>query len=161
MFSPFIDLLLLILVANGTPVVACRLFRGRFSQPLDFGFTLGDQYRILGPSKTWRGLLSSIMVTTLCAMIMDYPPQTGFIIALCSLFGDTLSSFIKRRLGKPSSSMFLLLDQVPESLLPAWIMSRYFTLDLSDVFILVFIFIVSELVFSALLFQLGIRNKPY
>jgi len=161
MFSSFIDLLVLILIANGTPVVSRELLRGHFNQPLDFSLRLPDQYRILGPSKTWRGLLSSLAVTSFCAMVMGYPWHTGFIIALGSLSGDALSSFIKRRLGKPSSSLFLLLDQVPESLIPALIMAETFALELLDVFWLVVIFVLAELVLSVLMFKLSIRKNPY
>jgi len=161
MFSPFIDLLVLILIANGSPVVARGLFRGKLDQPMDFGLTLSDGYRLLGASKTWRGLLFSLLFTAQCAIIMNYPLHSGLLIALLSLSGDTFSSFIKRRLGKPSKSMFLLLDQIPESLLPALIMSAEFSLTPMDAIYLVLIFIPVELLLSRLMFRLGVRQKPY
>ncbi len=161
MFSPFIDLLVLILIANGTPVVARRLLRGRFNQPLDFSYNLPDGQRLLGSSKTWRGLSSSLMFTAWCAMIMGYPLQVGFFTALFSLTGDMFSSFVKRRLGRPSTSMFLLLDQIPESLLPALMMAAAFSLNVPDILLLVVLFIPIELALSRLMFRLGVRQKPY
>jgi CDP-diglyceride synthetase len=161
MFSPFIDLLVLILIANGSPVVARRLFRGNLNQPLDFGIILPDGYRLLGASKTWRGLLFSLLFTAMCSMTMNYTLHSGFLIALLSLSGDTFSSFIKRRLGKPSKSMFLLLDQIPESLLPAFFMAAEFNLAPLDVVYLVLMFIPVELALSRLMFRLGVREKPY
>lgn len=161
MFSPFVDLLLLILIANGTPVVATNLFRNRFNWPLDMGYKLVDQQPVLGPSKTWRGLLTSLAFSSVCAAYMGYEFQVGFITALFSLFGDAFSSFIKRRLKKPPSSMFLFVDQVPESLLPALVLSVDFNLSMLQVLLLVAIFILLELILSSLLFKLGIRSKPY
>lgn len=161
MFSPFVDLLLLILIANGTPVIARNLFRDRFNWPLDMQYKLADRQPVLGPSKTWRGLLTSLGFTSFCAAFMGYEPQTGFVIALFSLLGDAVSSFFKRRLGKPSSSMFLLVDQIPESLLPALVLADDFQLSMLQVLLLVAIFVIMELILSNLFFKLGIRRKPY
>jgi CDP-2,3-bis-(O-geranylgeranyl)-sn-glycerol synthase len=161
MFSSFLDLLLLILIANGSPVLARKLLRGKFNQPLDCGISLRDGYRLLGSSKTWRGVLFSLAFTACCALIMGYPPETGLLIALFSLCGDAISSFIKRRMGRPSTSMFLFLDQIPESLLPACIMGVEFQLALIDIMYLVVIFILAELALSRLMFALGVRQKPY
>ena len=161
MFSPFVDLLVLILIANGTPVIARNLLRGHFDQPLDLGYCLPDQQRLLGASKTWRGLITSLAFTSFCATVMGYSINTGFLVALMSLTGDAFSSFIKRRLRRSPSSMFLLLDQIPESLLPALLMAGQFGLSLEQVLWLVLIFIVAELVLSNLMYRLGIRKKPY
>lgn len=161
MFSPFIDLLGLILIANGSPVLARKLLRDKFNQPIDRGYILHDGYRLLGSSKTWRGVLAALAFTSCCALIMGYPLVTGLFIALLSLCGDLVSSFIKRRLGRPSSSMFLFLDQVPESLFPALIMAGKFNLDYLDIIYLVVIFILAELTLSRLMFMLGVREKPY
>jgi CDP-2,3-bis-(O-geranylgeranyl)-sn-glycerol synthase len=161
LFSAFIDLLVLILIANGSPVVARRLLRGRFSQAMDFGASLADGYRLLGESKTWRGLFTSLAFTSLCALIMGYHMQVGLMIALFSMLGDLVSSFIKRRLGKPSKSKFLFLDQVPESLFPALMMVNEFNLAMPEILYLVIIFILAELILSKLMYYLGVRQKPY
>ena len=58
-------------------------------------------------------------------------------------------------------SMAPLLDQVPESLLPALMLMHAFGLDLESITILVSAFIVAELVLSLVLYRLGIRNRPY
>lgn len=161
MFSPFVDLLVLILIANGTPVVARRLLRNHLSQPLDMGYCLSDKQPVLGASKTWRGVITSLLVTAFCAWVMGYEVLTGVSIALLSLFGDAFSSFIKRRLGKPASSMVLLLDQVPESLFPALVMAGNFALSSTAIILLVAIFVVAELLLSHLMFRLGVRRRPY
>lgn len=159
MFSPFIDLLLLVVVANGSPLVASKLIDGRMQLALDFGLRLADRQPLLGPTKTWRGLLSSIVMTVFCAWVLDYPPIIGLWIALLSMLGDLCSSFIKRRLAKPSSSPFFLLDQVPESLLPALVMADQFTLGLAAVLNLVLLFTLIDLLLSRSLMQLKSNRR--
>ena len=61
---------------------------------------------------------------------------------------------------KPSS-MAPLLDQVPESLFPAFMMMHTFNLDFSLVLLLVLIFVIIELALSHILYAWGLRNKPY
>ncbi|MDJ0881684.1 MAG: CDP-archaeol synthase [Gammaproteobacteria bacterium] len=161
MFSSFTDLLLLILVANGTPVIARNLLGRKFNLPLDLRRVMSDGFRLLGDSKTWRGLMSSLLITALVAKVMGYSFFTGFLIAFFSLTGDLFSSFIKRRLGKASSSRFLILDQVPEALLPAAVMAPYFQLQWYEVIMLTLLFLVLELLMSRLMYRIGLRRKPY
>jgi hypothetical protein len=75
--------------------------------------------------------------------------------------GDLFSSFIKRRSGKPSSSMALGLDQIPESLFPMG--AAHFLLGVSwwGVLLVVVMFFVLELLLSKILYKLNIRNEPY
>ncbi len=161
MFSLFTDLLLLILLANGIPVLARKLFGQSFNQPLDLHVTLADGYPLFGESKTWRGLITSLLGTSIGAEIMGYDFITGFLIALFSLSGDLVSSFIKRRLGKVASSRFLILDQVPESLLPAVLMAPLFLLQWQDIMLLVLLFFIAEQLTSRVMYKMGLRRKPY
>lgn len=155
-----IHLLLLLLVANGAPILARNLFGSHFATPVDFGFRLANN-PLLGTSKTWRGLLASVLLTMLVAKLLGYSLLTGVIISVCAMTGDLLSSFIKRRLGMVPSSMAPLLDQIPESLLPALAMWYAFSLDWVSVMMLVTAFIVLELILSQVLYSLGLRNTPY
>ena len=75
--------------------------------------------------------------------------------------GDLFSSFIKRRLGLPPSSMALGLDQIPELLLPALVYKNLTTFTLVDIVIVTTLFLVGELVLSRLLFKLHIRDQAY
>jgi len=86
---------------------------------------------------------------------------TGLLVAIYAILGDLTSSFIKRRLGKPVSSMAPLLDQIPESLLPAFMLMNTFGLNMSNVVLLVLIFIISELMLSHVFYKWGIRKHPY
>jgi len=113
-----IELTLLLLVANGTPALIGLLARGHRGLPLDGGHMCRDGHRLLGASKTVRGLLGSLLATTLAAAVLGYTWLFGASFAGLAMLGDATSSFVKRRLGYPASSALPVLDQVPESLLP-------------------------------------------
>lgn len=154
-------LLLLIIVANGAPIISRELLGSLMSQPVDFGYRLPDNNPLFGKSKTWRGLVAGVLATSLVALVFGYPALTGALVAVYALLGDLLSSFVKRRLGMAPHSMALFLDQVPESLLPAVMMLEEFDLDTQAIIILVCAFIVAELVLSGIFYRLGVRKKPY
>jgi len=157
----FLQLLILIIIANGSPVVIRWLFKHRFDLAIDLGQSLPDGQRIFGDSKTWRGLVAAVLLTAAAAYLMGYSPQTGMSVALYAMLGDLGSSFIKRRLSMPASSMAPLLDQVPESFLPALMLKDTFNLDIMAVIVLVLIFIILELLLSRILYRWGLRKKPY
>ena len=159
--SSFLHLLLLIIVANASPIIVRNLMGERYAYMIDGGRKFVDGQPILGSSKTWRGLASSIIVTTLAALLLGYEAAYGFIVGLLAMTGDLFSSFIKRRLKLPPSSMAPLLDQIPESFLPAVVMAGAFSLSSSQVSVLVIVFIVFELAISVILYRWGIRKRPY
>jgi CDP-2,3-bis-(O-geranylgeranyl)-sn-glycerol synthase len=155
------NLLLLIIIANGAPILIRVLLNENFNLAVDFGQELPDKRRVFGPSKTWRGIFAALFATTVAAWLLGYSPETGLLVAVYAVLGDLLSSFIKRRLAMPPSSMAPLLDQVPESLFPAFMMRQDFNLDLFSVMLLVLIFVIVELVLSRTLYKWGIRRRPY
>lgn len=156
-----LQLLLLILIANGVPVIATAICGQRGARPLDGGRRLGDGQRLWGDSKTWRGLLPALSVTGLAALTLGLPAQIGVIIGAAAMLGDLLSSFIKRRLGMASSSMAPGLDQIPESLLPLLAVAGKFGLTWTTIILITLGFIALELALSQVLFRLGVRNRPY
>jgi len=154
-------LLLLIIIANGAPILARRLFKNSFSLAVDFNQTLPDKKRLFGSSKTWRGILVSLLATAATAWFIGHSPATGLLVACYAISGDLFSSFIKRRLSMKPSSMAPLLDQIPESLLPAYMLRKEFNLDDSAITLLVLIFIIIELLLSHILYRYGLRKRPY
>ena len=156
-----IQLLILIIIANGAPIVIRFLLKDIFNTAIDFDHKLPDNNPIFGDSKTWRGIIATLMITPVAAWLMGYPANTGLLVAVYAILGDLTSSFIKRRLGKPPSSMAPLLDQIPESLFPALMLMQTFKLDISAVIQLVLIFIITELLLSHVLYKWGVRKRPY
>lgn len=156
-----IKVLFLLLLANGTPVIAKKLLGVRLAFPLDGGKPFIDGRPLFGESKTIRGIISSLIVTTIGALVIGYSLQLGLIFAAASISGDLASSFIKRRLGYPPSSRALGLDQLPESILPLLFCWQALGLDITTAVIIVGLFFAGELVLSRLLFRLNIRDRPY
>lgn len=156
-----LKIMLLLLAANGSPVLGKRLLGHRLAIPIDGGLTFFDGRPLLGPSKTLRGLALSLIVTTAAAALLGLPWSLGLGFAGASMAGDALSSFLKRRLRVPSSGQALGLDQIPEALLPMWFYREAFGLSGWDMLVLVGIFILGELLLSRLMFRLGVRDRPY
>ena len=94
-------------------------------------------------------------------MLMELEWVTGTVIGSVSMAGDLFSSFIKRRLNMPPSSMAFALDQIPESLLPLLVVQPMLTLTLMDIATVVVLFSVGGLAISRVLYKLRIRDRPY
>ena len=154
-------MVLLLFLANGIPILARKLFGTRLAAPLNSHRRLSNGHHIFGPSKTWRGVLLSIIGTSLGAWLLGLGVYIGALIGLFAMLGDLMGSFIKRRLGMPPSSMALGLDQVPESLLPMLICMPLLDIDWTSVLIVVSCFFIGELLISRLLYSLNIRDRPY
>ncbi len=154
-------LLLLVIVANGAPVLAWDIFKQHYAHPVDFGIKLPDGSALFGPAKTWRGLIASLLAAAVCAELLGLPASTGLMIAIAAMMGDLLSSFIKRRLGIESSGKAPGLDQIPESFLPLLAVKSSFDLDWKTLFLLVAFFFILEISISPLLYRLRIRKHPY
>lgn len=155
-----IEILGLIVLANAIPVLLARLFGAHADWPLDLDTKLGQQ-PLLGPSKTWRGLVGSLMLTPLFAILFGLSGWDGLLIAAMAMLGDVCGSFIKRRLKIVPSGMAPGLDQIPESLFPALAMKPSLAMSWGDVLIMVLLFIFIELLLSRLGFMLNLRNRPY
>lgn len=154
-------LMLLLGIANGTPVFATKLLRGRCAWPLDAGLRFLDGRALFGPSKTVRGVVLALVMTTLLAPLLGFDWAIGLTVGACAMLGDLVSSFSKRRLGRATSSQALGLDQIPESLLPLLGVQQRLGLHVWDIALLVGAFIALELLLSRLLYRLGIRDQPH
>ena len=157
----FLQLLLLIIIANAAPILLRVLLNDGFNLAVDFGYRLPDKRHIFGPSKTWRGIFAAVAATSAAAWLLGYLPQKGLLIAIYAVFGDLFSSFIKRRLAIAPSSRAPLLDQVPECLFPAVMMRESFDLGYISITWLVLIFVIIDLTVSRILFRWGVRKRPY
>ena len=111
----FLELLYYTLVAyftNGSCTLA-ELVKKR--HPLDFNKNLGKN-RILGDGKTFEGVAIGLSVGALSSYIISLLVPTfiftaGFMVSSFTVIGDIVSSFVKRRLGKPRGSLWFPVDQ--------------------------------------------------
>ncbi len=156
-----IKLLFLLLIANGAPILAREALGGRFNLPLDGGHRAMDGRFWLGPTKTYRGVVASILFTSLAAPVLGMDWHIGAATGALAMVGDMSGSFCKRRLGIKSSTPSIGLDQIPESLLPLLVLARPLQLSWSSVLLIVTAFFVLILVLSRLLYWMGIRKHPY
>jgi len=156
-----LKILFLLFLANGTPVIVKKILGSRLAYSLDGGKIFFDGRALFGNSKTIRGIISSVLVTSGGAVLIGYSIQTGALFSLASLSGDLISSFIKRRLDLPPSSRALGLDQLPESILPLLFCWQALNLDMPTAVAVVVIFFIGEIILSRVLYRLKVREHPY
>jgi CDP-diglyceride synthetase len=159
--ASIIQSLALIGAANYAPILIKKLLGRTLNRPIDGGLVLSDGHPFLGSSKTWRGLAGAVLASTCASIIVGLEWKVGALVGAVAMVGDCLSSFAKRRLGVKPGEMFIGLDQVPESLLPALICHLYLPLNAVDVAVVLLLFIAAQIVFSRILFTLGLRDRPY
>lgn len=119
--------------ANMAPILAMKLpVIRKWDTPIDFGRTMNGR-PILGPHKTWRGVLAGIVLGTLVLyaqimlfknisrirMVVDIADYSrlpvlvlGPLFAIGALGGDAAKSFFKRRRGTPSGQTWIPFDQI-------------------------------------------------
>jgi CDP-2,3-bis-(O-geranylgeranyl)-sn-glycerol synthase len=144
------QLVLLLVISNATPVILSLLAGRRWNWPLDGNRTFRDQKPLLGPSKTVRGALGAILVTALLAPLLSLTALEGASFALLAMTGDLCSSFIKRRLDIASSHSAPFLDQLPETVLPLWVMQPVHGASAYEMATAVVLFTVLDLLLSRL-----------
>jgi CDP-archaeol synthase len=156
-----LKLVLLLTVANGTPVIAGKLFGNYFNRPLDCDVAFVDGRPVFGHSKTIRGIIFSLVAATITAPALGFAWTCGLVVASVAMSGDLLSSFLKRRLGLLPSSRATGLDQIPECFLPTMAIRSTLGMGALDVVSVVIIFFLGQFLLSRLFFRWNIRNRPY
>jgi CDP-2,3-bis-(O-geranylgeranyl)-sn-glycerol synthase len=156
-----VSLLVLLALANGTPLVARRIFGRRFASPLDGGSTFIDGRPLFGPAKTVRGVICAVLAATAGGALLGLGWRIGLLVGGLAMVGDLFSSFLKRRLGRAASTPAVGIDQIPEALFPLLGCLGPLSLSLADVAIGVVLFFVGELGLSRLLYAFNLRDRPY
>jgi CDP-2,3-bis-(O-geranylgeranyl)-sn-glycerol synthase len=156
-----LQLLLLLAVANGTPILAKRLLGDTLDRPLDGGAIFTDGRPWFGPAKTIRGIVLSLLATPLAAALIGLPWRLGAVVAAAAMAGDLLSSFVKRRMGVAPSGKATGLDQIPEALLPLAASRLVVAVTVADIVAGTMIAFVGGVIFSRILFAMGLRDQPY
>lgn len=116
------------IVANMAPLFVKDI--NLLNYPIDFGITIKGEI-ILGPRKTFRGLISGIIFAIIAINIQyciyKFTPfknltlynfkeinfqLLGFLFGFGVLFGDMIESFIKRRLNMSPGKSLIPFDQI-------------------------------------------------
>ncbi len=156
-----LQLFLLIWVANGAPILARMLFGTRFSYPVDGSARFLDGRPFFGSAKTLRGIIAAVALTTLAALSLGLAAGLGALVGSAAVAGDLVSSFVKRRLGIPTSGRARGLDQVPEALLPALLAAPRLDLEASEIALVVGMFVVLAVALSPVLCWMRVRDTPH
>jgi CDP-2,3-bis-(O-geranylgeranyl)-sn-glycerol synthase len=160
-FITILQLLILLALANGTPVMAKKILGDHLSHPLDGGVGFLDGRPLFGHSKTARGVVLAVLITATAAPLVGFGWGIGVLIGSLAMAGDLFSSFVKRRLDLPPSSRASGLDQVPESLFPLLACRNLLALTIADIGACVVLFFIGEVVLSRVLYALHLRDRPY
>jgi hypothetical protein len=88
------QLIVLLALANGTPRIAKKILGTILARPLDGGMILADGQPLFGHSKTIRGVVLSIVVTTLGAPSIGADWTIGLVVAATALSWDWNSASI-------------------------------------------------------------------
>ena len=158
---PIMQLLVLLMLANGTPLAAKKILGDRLSFPLDGGVGFVDGRPLFGRSKTIRGIVLAVLATTAGAPLIGVDWQMGLLVGGLAMAGDLASSFLKRRLDLPPSSRASGLDQVPEALFPLLACRNPLALSFADIGAAVGLFFIGEVVLSRILYAFRLRDRPY
>ena len=156
-----LQLLALLLLANGTPLIAKRILGDRYAYPLDGNLIFVDGRPLFGCSKTIRGVVLAILATTAGAPVVGLGWKIGVLVGSFAMAGDLISSFSKRRLNLPTSSRASGIDQVPEALLPLLACRTLLSLAATDIAVCVAMFFIGEVLLSRLLYAIDLRDRPY
>lgn len=154
-------LTLYLLAINGAPLLARRICGPRFDWPLDGHCVMPDGQRLLGESKTWRGVLAGVLVGAVAAPLVELSFSQGALFGLASLLGDALTSFVKRRLHWPPHHQAPMLDQALEVLLPLWLFHEKLLISRWQALGVLALFFLINHWLSPWLYRMGIRLRPW
>lgn len=166
--------------ANAAPVFAAAIpFLKKFDAPLDGGKTFRGR-QLLGPHKTWRGIVAGIVVATVVIWLqtllfshftwarymaddVNYtrlPLLLGPLFALGALGGDAIESFFKRQRGIRSGGTWVPFDQL-DYIIGSILVSLFFvTLPLVEYVWLFVIWFVAHIIASCIGYRLGLKQDP-
>ena len=154
--------------ANSSPTVLGK--GSRYNFPLDRGRVFLDGRRIIGDSKTVRGLIGGIcaglFIGFIQFLIRDPEPVLGFLdtmnrtflLALGTHLGDLFGSFIKRRLNINPGGAFPIIDQLGFLVFALGLTAIFYEVPLKYVFILLPLTLGAHLGANILAYKAGIKD---
>ncbi len=168
-------------LSNAAPVFSAKLpGLKKLNAPLDGGKTWRG-HRIFGPHKTWRGLISGIVVATVILWIqqllvihttwadifigqVDYAALPvlilGPLFAIGALGGDAIESFFKRQRGVESGKSWVPFDQL-DYIVGSVLVSLFFVVLSPMQYVWIFvIWFAMHFIASFIGYLLGLKKDP-
>ncbi|MDB5167150.1 MAG: CDP-diglyceride synthetase [Candidatus Saccharibacteria bacterium] len=168
-------------ISNAIPVFTAAIpFLKKFNAPIDAG-KIWHGHRLLGPHKTWRGIISGIIVATLLLWVqqllfdnfewahyaadgVNYTTLPTLILgplfAIGALGGDAIESFFKRQKNIRSGKAWIPFDQL-DYIIGSVIVTLFFVIlsPLQYVWIFV-VWFLGHLLASYIGYTLGLKEDP-
>lgn len=167
--------------ANGAPIFSSRLpVMHSWNVPIDFGKLFRGR-PILGPHKTWRGLVSGMIVATLVLWLqqllaarfgwadylsgpVDYAPLPtllfGPLLGLGALGGDAIESFFKRRRGTQSGKSWFPFDQLDYVIGALLVSLPFVVLSLRQYICIVVMWFCLHIASTYIGWRMGLKDQP-
>lgn len=157
-------------LANMTPIIANKIPRlNEWKTPIDFGKSWRGK-RIFGDHKTWRGLISGMVIGGITAIIVSKlntntvvtiePLWMGLLLGFGALGGDAVESFLKRRINlKPGQSWFPF-DQIDYIIGGLLVASPFVALPLWVISTILVVYLSLHLVTTYLGYLIKLRDRP-
>lgn len=151
-------------VTNAAPLIMAKVIKRR--HPLDLGRNFIDGRRVLGDSKSVEGFLLGVAAGTAAGFALSLLElislSEAFVLSLGAMVGDSVGSFIKRRLNIKSGDPAPLLDQLTFLVVAlAAYQLVYNNLDPVTVLILVLITPPLHIVTNYAAYKLEIKDRPW
>ncbi len=167
--------------ANAVPVFAAALpGLKKLDAPIDGGKTFRG-HQLLGPHKTWRGIVSGILIATITLwvqqlLVAEYPWAAyiagdvnyaalpvlilGPLFAIGALGGDAIESFFKRQRNIESGGKWIPFDQL-DYILGSVLISLLFVVLSPAQYVWIFIvWFTVHIIASYIGFKLGLKKDP-
>ena len=167
-------------LANASPIIAAKIpALKKYDAPMDGGRTYRGN-RIFGSHKTWRGMITGIIVATIVLWIQQIlAGQVGWIdeltggvyaafpvllmgpaFAIGALGGDAIESFFKRGRGIKSGRAWVPFDQL-DYIIGSVLLSLFFIILTPIQYVLIFvIWFVAHFAASYVGYLLGLKKDP-
>jgi CDP-2,3-bis-(O-geranylgeranyl)-sn-glycerol synthase len=167
-------------IANTSPILAAKLpLLKEWNAPMDFSMSRNGK-RLLGAHKTWRGIISGIVVGMLVFWIQqhisfdnsdfhDYLVRMGYfeptailggLLGLGALLGDAAESFVKRLYNIHEGHTWFPYDQL-DYIIGGCLFSALALRLPWEVYAWIFVvWFVMHLLFSYIGYKLGFKEAP-
>lgn len=157
-------------LANMTPPIMNKIpIINTWKTPMDFGKKWGGK-RIFGDNKTWRGILSGVIVGGITAVVVSRlnantvvtvaPLWMGMLLGFGALAGDAVESFIKRRSNLGPGESWFPLDQIDYIIGGLLIAVPFVQLPFWAMLTILVVFFSLHIVTTYLGYLLRIRDRP-
>lgn len=157
-------------IANAAPVLANRIPGwSRWNTPVDFGKSWRGK-RITGNNKTWRGIISGILLGGISAVLIsqivpetivnDQVFLTGALLGAGALFGDAIESICKRQLGIAAGTKWFPWDQIDYIIGGLIFVQPVVDLPLWAILTIIIAYFPLHLLFAYIGYLLGLKSTP-